>query len=51
MLVVFAERSKQGRSLLVFILALGLSVGLLVTLCDVQLVWLSPLCYWPGRAS
>lgn len=51
MLVVLAQRFRQGRFLLVLILALDLPVCLLITVCNTQLAWLFPLCYWPGGAS
>lgn len=51
MLVVLAQRFRQGRFLLVLILALDLPVCLLLTMCNTQLVWLFPVCYWPGGAS
>lgn len=38
MLVVLAERARQGRFMLVFILALDLSVCLLITQCSLQWV-------------
>lgn len=51
MLVVLEKRSRQGHFLLVFILALDLSVCLLITQSNLSLVWLLPLCHWPGDAS
>lgn len=40
--------SRRGRFLLAFILAPDLPACLPVTLCNLQLVWLFPLCYRPG---
>lgn len=45
------ERSRQGRFLLVFILALDLTVCLPITQGGLKLVQVFPLYYWPGGTS